>query len=353
MTSISSAAYNRASALDRPLVGYGRTSLRQIVLTAPGHFSEREIACPNASPGEALVKIRKVGVCGSDFHAYTGKHPVYTFPRVLGHEISGEVVEVPRNKAGITPGDRCAIEPYISCGTCRACRARRPNCCENLQILGIHVDGGMQGFLSVPLRLLHKSDSLSLDQLALVETLGIGAHAVQRSGLRRDDEVLVVGAGPIGLAVIQFAVAAGAVVRVLEKRAARREFAKQFVKETLEQPDDRLASVVFDATGSAAAMEASVHLVAPAGRLVFVGICRDSICFEDPLFHTREMTLYASRNSSYQFPRIIRMIEAGDIDTAPWINARLKLRDVPRVFPELPSRPNLVKAIVEVDDGDH
>jgi 2-desacetyl-2-hydroxyethyl bacteriochlorophyllide A dehydrogenase len=327
--------------------------LRQIVLDAPGHFSEREVAAPNASPGEALLKIRKVGVCGSDFHAYAGKHPVYTFPRVLGHEISGEVVDVPRNRAGITIGDRCAIEPYISCGTCRACRAKRPNCCENLKILGIHLDGGMQGFLSLPLRLLHKSDRLSLDQLALVETLGIGAHAVQRSGLSRDEEVLVVGAGPIGLAVIQFAAAAGAVVRVLEKNAARREFARQFVKDTLEQPDEHLASVVFDATGSAMAMEASVHLVAPAGRLVFVGICRDSISIEDPVFHTREMTLYASRNSSYQFPRIIRMIEAGDIDTAPWINARLQLQDVPRVFPELPYRPNLVKAIVDVDDGDH
>jgi len=143
------------------------------------------------------------------------------------------------------------------------------------------------------------------------------------------------------------------VVRVLEKSAARRDFARQFVKDTLERPDEHLAGVVFDATGSATAMEASVHLVAPAGRLVFVGICRDSICIEDPLFHTREMTLYASRNSSYQFPRIIRMIEAGDIDTAAWINARLQLRDVPRVFPELPYLPNLVKAIIEIDDSDN
>ncbi|MGI9072619.1 MAG: zinc-binding alcohol dehydrogenase family protein [Bryobacteraceae bacterium] len=326
--------------------------MRQIVLTAPGHFSERHVSRPNTSPGEALVRIRKIGVCGSDFHAYAGKHPVYTFPRVLGHEISGEVVDVDHNGAGLAPGDHCAIEPYMSCGACRACRARRPNCCENLRLLGVHVDGGMQGFLSVPLQLLHKSDQLSLDQLALVETLGIGAHAVERSGLSEGEEVLVVGVGPIGLAVVQFAAAAGGVVRILEKSAARREFAQQFVKDTLEQPDERLADVVFDATGSATAMEASVHLVAPAGRLVFVGICRDSICIDDSLFHKREMTLYASRNSSYQFPRIIRMIEAGNIDTARWINARLPLRDVPRVFPDLPNRPNLVKAIVEVDDSD-
>jgi 2-desacetyl-2-hydroxyethyl bacteriochlorophyllide A dehydrogenase len=326
--------------------------LRQIVLTAPGHFSERDVSPPNASAAEALVRIRKVGVCGSDFHAYAGKHPIYTFPRILGHEISGEVVEIANNGAGISAGDRCAIEPYISCGSCRACRIRRPNCCENLRIFGIHVDGGMQGFLSIPLQLLHKSDRLSLDQLALVETLGIGAHAVERSGLERGEEVLVVGAGPIGLAVVQFAVAARANVRVIEKSPARREFAKQLVQHTLERPDEHLADVVFDATGSAAAMAASVHLVAPGGRLVFVGICRDFICIDDPVFHKREMTLYASRNSAYQFPKIIQMIEAGNIDTAPWINARLSLRDVPRVFPQLPDLPNLVKAIVDIDDAD-
>jgi 2-desacetyl-2-hydroxyethyl bacteriochlorophyllide A dehydrogenase len=326
--------------------------LRQIVLRAPGDFLERDVAPPNASIGEALVKVRKVGVCGSDFHAYAGEHPIYTFPRVLGHEISGEVAGIGDNGGGIATGDRCAIEPYISCGSCRACRIGRPNCCESLRLFGVHVDGGMQGLLSVPLQLLHKSDRLTLDQLALVETLGIGAHAVERSGLTEGEHVLVVGAGPIGLAVIQFAVAAGARVRVLERSAARREFARQFVQVTLERPDERLADVVFDATGSAKAMEASVHFVAPGGRLVFVGICRDSICIDDPLFHKREMTLYASRNSSYQFPKIIRMIEAGEIDTDPWINARLPLRDVPRVFPELPNRPNLVKAIVEIDDSD-
>jgi 2-desacetyl-2-hydroxyethyl bacteriochlorophyllide A dehydrogenase len=326
--------------------------LRQIVLTTPGHFLETEIAPPNPSTGEALVRVRKVGVCGSDFHAYAGEHPMYTFPRVLGHEISGEVLRIADNGAGISTGDRCAIEPYISCGKCRACGIRRPNCCDNLQLFGVHVDGGMQGFLSVPIRLLHKSDRLSLDQLALVETLGIGAHAVARSGLTEGEEVLVVGAGPIGLAVIQFAVAAGGRVRVLERSASRREFARQFVPVALERADEHLTDVVFDATGNAKAMEASVQLVAPGGRLVFVGICRDSICIDDPLFHKREMTLYASRNSSFQFPKIIRMIEAGEIDTTPWISARLPLRDVPRVFPDLPTRPNLVKAIVDVDDTD-
>src|ERR1700728_178297 len=153
----------------------------QIVLEAPGQLVERDARMPEAAPGEALVRMEKIGVCGSDFHAFAGKHPIYTYPRVLGHELSGVILAVPENDKGIRAGDRCAIEPYISCGECRACRRGRNDCCEKIQLLGIHVDGGMQEFLPVPVRLLHKSDSLTLDQLALVETLGVGAHAVERS----------------------------------------------------------------------------------------------------------------------------------------------------------------------------
>ena len=149
--------------------------MRQIVLRSPGEFVKQDVSVPTFSPGEALVRIRTVGVCGSDFHAFTGSHPIYTYPRVLGHELAGEIVEVSANDFGIRAGDRCAIEPYISCGRCKPCKAGRTNCCEKLRVIGIHVDGGMQEFLPVPLSLLHKSEQLSLEELALVETLGIGS----------------------------------------------------------------------------------------------------------------------------------------------------------------------------------
>ena len=209
----------------------------------------------------------------------------------------------------------------------------------------------MQTFLAVPIELLHASSVLSMDQLALVETLGIGAHAVTRSGVANGEEVLVIGAGPIGLSVWQFARAAGAAVRLLETSASRRAFAERFGAEVLSAPDGRLADVVFDATGSAVSMAASLRHVAPAGRLTFVGICRDPVPLDDPLFHAREVTLYASRNSRDQFPRIIRMIEEGRIDTHPWITDRIALSDVPRIFGELRQRPHTIKAIVEVDAG--
>jgi 2-desacetyl-2-hydroxyethyl bacteriochlorophyllide A dehydrogenase len=326
--------------------------MRQIQLQVPGQFVDRQVSLPIASPGEALVRISGVGVCGSDFHAFAGRHPAYTYPRVLGHELSGVVIDVPSNQNNIRIGDRCAIEPYISCGVCPPCAAGRTNCCERLRVFGIHIDGGMQGVLSVPWSLLHKSDRLSLDQLALVETLGVGAHAVARSQLSKGEGAMVIGIGPIGLATAQFAQAAGAAVRVLEKNEWRRAFAERLGFETLSEPDDNLADVVFDATGSGKSMGASIQRAAHGGRVVYVGLTREEVAIDDSLFHRRELTLYASRNSCGQFPRIIRMVENHEIDTSHWITDRLKLMDVPGGFPLLAGNPKVMKAIVDVEEAD-
>jgi 2-desacetyl-2-hydroxyethyl bacteriochlorophyllide A dehydrogenase len=326
--------------------------MRQITLQQPGTFVSADIAPPRPQAGHALVRVRRVGVCGTDLHAFAGRQPFFSYPRVLGHELGVEVLEAPPGAQGLKPGDRCAVEPYLSCGRCHACRLGKTNCCESLQVLGVHCDGGMCGLLAVPAERLFKSERLSLDQLALVETLGIGAHAVTRSGLRPGEEVLVVGAGPIGLAVVQFALAVGGRVRVIDLSPARRAFAERFGVETLAGPDGRLAEVVFDATGSALAMQASFELVAHGGRLVFVGLVRDRVSFDDPLFHRRELTLLASRNSCGDFPRIIAMIENGQIDTTPWITHRLGLAEVPRAFAGLREEPALVKAMIDVGEAD-
>lgn len=326
--------------------------MRQVILVEPGQFVERQVAPPAPAPGEALVRIHRVGVCGSDFHAFAGTHPAYTFPRVIGHELACEIIDIPVNDKGIRPGDRCAIEPYLNCGRCRACSLNRPNCCEALRVFGVHVEGGMQGFLSVPVRLLHRSEILSFDQLALIETLGVGAHAVRRSALVAGESALVIGAGPIGLSVTQFALAAGATVRVVEKNECRRTFASQFGAEIMAEPDGQLSDVVFDATGDPTSMGSCTWLVAAGGRIVFVGLCQDPVLLDDALFHKREVTLYASRNSCHQFPRIVRMIEQAEIDTTPWIGARMTLTDVSHNFADLRKRTEVIKAIIEIDDSD-
>jgi len=326
--------------------------MRQIVLTRPGRFEVREIDPPRRRVDEALVRIRRVGVCGSDFKAFDGTHPAYSYPRILGHEMSCEVIEAPFNDRGIRAGDRCAIDPYVSCGRCHACKLGRQNCCEELRILGIQMDGGMQSFLVLPLDFLHSSRHLNFDQLALLEPLSVGAQAVQRSKLQQGERVLVVGAGPIGLAVMQFALAAGADVRALEIQEQRRRVTEQLGIEALSRPDGRLADVVFDATGNPKAMEASFDYVAPGGRIVFVGLVRGRISFDDWQFHRRELSVLATRGNLRHFPRIIQMIENRQLDPTPWITDRLKLPDLPRVFHELPSRRTLVKAMIELNDAD-
>lgn len=326
--------------------------MRQIVLQAPGEFIARQVPEPLPEPGHALIRMKRVGVCGSDFHAYGGTHPAYTYPRILGHELSGEVLEAPADQNSIKQGDWCAIEPYWACGHCPACFKGRTNCCENIRVFGIHIDGGMQGALSVPTQLLHKSALLDLDQLALVETLGIGAHAVQRSGLEKGESALVIGAGPIGLSVMQFAQAAGANVIMVEKNERRREFAASFGVEAIPAAAEHTADVVFDATGSPAAMSASLQHVATTGRLVFAGLTKDPVCLDDPLLHKREITIFASRNSRAQFPRIIKMIEQSEIDTSRWINERMSLAEVPKRFKHLIGNSSLIKAVVEVEAAD-
>jgi 2-desacetyl-2-hydroxyethyl bacteriochlorophyllide A dehydrogenase len=323
----------------------------QVVLEEPGQFTSSEAMQPRAREGEALVRVRRIGVCGTDLHAFAGRQPFFGYPRILGHELGVEVLQAPPNDKGIGAGSRCAVEPYLSCGVCRACRIGKRNCCERIEVLGVHTDGGMREFMTISIDHLYKSDRLSFDQLALIEMLGVGAHAVERSGLQEGEEALVVGAGPIGLAVTQFALAIKAQVRVLEIKPARRQFLSALGVNTLPEPDEKLADVVFDATGNPKAMEQSLLRVAPGGRLVFVGLVMSPVLLDDPLFHRREVTLFASRNSVNQFPRVIDLVEQGAIDTTPWITHRMKLSEVSRRFPEIRGLTDCVKAVIEVGEG--
>jgi 2-desacetyl-2-hydroxyethyl bacteriochlorophyllide A dehydrogenase len=325
--------------------------MQQLILAAPGRFIEREVDSPSNATDEALVQISRIGVCGSDFHAFAGRHPAYIYPRVLGHELSGVVVKASENEFGIKVGDRCAIDPYLNCSTCTMCLAGRTNCCERLEVIGVHRDGGMQELLAVPFRLLHSSKTLSLDELALVETLGIGAHAVQRSGAKPGQRALIIGAGPIGLGTALFAQAAGCAVAVAEMNDHRRQFAAQYGWSVVSIATDSMADLVFDATGNSQVMAQSLHSVAPGGKLIFVGLTNDPVELNDGLFHKREITLLASRNSANQFPRIIRMLEAGEIDVKRWISDRLALSELPTEFADLSRRPTLIKAIVGLNHG--
>jgi 2-desacetyl-2-hydroxyethyl bacteriochlorophyllide A dehydrogenase len=339
--------------------------MKQIVLDEPGKFSLTEIGSAlKASPNQALVRVRRVGICGTDLHAFKGEQPFFNYPRVLGHELSVEIIGVGDNAEGLREGDRCAVEPYLHCGICIACRRGKTNCCENIQVLGVHTDGGLCESLTLPLNKLHKSASLSLDQLALVEPLCIGAHAVARAQVEVGESVLVVGAGPIGLAVIQAATLAGAKVFVTDVNEERLRFAslRFAVAATIQTTDGLvdqvkdlnggdLPTLVFDATGNQAAMNASFQLPANGGRLVFVGLVQGSLTFFDPEAHRRELTVLFSRNATAgDFKGVIKLMEEGLIDINPWITHRATFgKDVLKQFPQwLNPLSGFIKAVIEL-----
>ncbi|HXG24790.1 MAG TPA: zinc-binding alcohol dehydrogenase family protein [Chthonomonadales bacterium] len=334
-----------------------------LILQQPGEFVFTQSEAPaEPAPHEAIVRVRRIGICGTDIHAFLGHQPFLRYPRILGHELGVEVVQVGAETRGVRVGDRCAVRPYLHCGRCVACRRGKTNCCVRLEVLGVHMDGGMREYMAVPADNLHRSEKLSLDQLALVETLCIGAHSVGRSGLAAGDVVLVIGAGPIGLAVTTFALLAGATVLVADISTARLAFCRERlgVAHTLDASTDLLLpleeitsgdlpTTVFDATGNAASMIKAFDYVAHGGTLVMVGLVQADICFPDPLLHRKELSVLSSRNATAaDFERVLRLFEEGKIDVAPWITHRAGLRALPDVFAGwLAPGSGVVKAVVE------
>jgi 2-desacetyl-2-hydroxyethyl bacteriochlorophyllide A dehydrogenase len=338
--------------------------LKTLQLTEPGRFEMMDRP-PIAAlqEGEALVRVLKVGICGTDLHAFAGNQPFFTYPRVLGHELAVEVVKITGDTHGLKLGDRCAVEPYLDCGECQACRRGKTNCCENIKVLGVHTDGGMTEFIRVPTDKLHPSNRLKDEQLALVETLAIGGHAVFRATISSEDQVLIIGTGPIGLSVVEFVRISGARFVVADREEHRLQFCRERLKvvNTLRTDNDfdsnlvrmldgNRPTVVFDATGNSASMMKSFDYCAHGGKLVFVGLFQGDVTFNDPSFHKKELTLMASRNAtSPTFRSIINHIENGRMDTSPWVTHTLALEDLPEQFSSLlDPESRVIKAMVSI-----
>jgi 2-desacetyl-2-hydroxyethyl bacteriochlorophyllide A dehydrogenase len=340
--------------------------MKALQLVEPKHWKLIDIQEPPApAAGEAVVRVHEVGICGTDYSGYLGKMPFYSYPRIPGHELGVEVVAVGEGVNNVQPGDRCSVEPYINCQQCYSCRSGHTNCCEHHQTLGVHCDGGMRPMFTLPARKLHISRKLSFEQLALVETLAIGCHAVERGAPKTGEIVLVIGAGPIGLSVVEFAKLSGARTVVMDTNERRLEFVRDSMKvpDTLLSKDveenvkaletiggGTLPQVVIDATGSHHSMSAALRYLSFAGRLVYVGVTSEELHFGHALMHRRELTLLASRNAlSTDFSRIIQLIEDGKIDTNPWITHRAPLEEVQERFADWLNPANgVLKAVVSV-----
>lgn len=341
--------------------------MKALQLERPEHWLTIDIPEPPApGPGEALLRVHRVGVCGTDLSGYLGKMPFFSYPRIPGHELGVEVLAVGEGVTNVQPGDRCSVEPYLNCQQCYACRRGHTNCCESLKVIGVMCDGGLAERIVLPARKLHVANKLSTEQCALVETLAIGCHAVDRGAPKAGEHILVIGAGPIGLSVLEFAKLSGArpiVADISEPRL-------QFVREKMGVPDTILvrgdasdfealagltdgqrADVVVDATGNHQSMVRALEFASFAGRVVYVGITQKSMEMPHaPMLHRRELTLMASRNAlSRDFPRIIQLIEEGKIDTRPWITHHAPMLEVPSVFPTwLRPETGVIKAVITV-----
>lgn len=327
----------------------------------PGKLIYKEQAIPEVSAGNTLLRVRRIGICGTDLHAFEGTQPYFTYPRVLGHELAAEVVTADSefNEGGIV-----TVIPYINCQNCLACRTGKPNCCSNIKVLGVHTDGGMAEFIEVPTRLLLPANGLSLDELALVEPLAIGAHGVRRAGVQKDEFVLVVGAGPIGLGAMEFARIAGGKVIGLDINDQRLTFCKDrlavkyainavaedVITRLQEITNGDMPSVVIDATGSLKAINNSFNYMAHGARYVLIGLQKGDINFSHPEFHKREATLMSSRNATRQdFDHVLWAMKNKLIDPANYITHHVTFEGVAAKFHEwMDPAQGVIKAMIEL-----
>ena len=334
--------------------------MKALVCTTPRQFDYINTEIPAPAEGETLLKIERIGICGTDLHAFEGTQPYFNYPRILGHELAATILET--KAVGFTAGDKVTIIPYMHCGNCTACNSGKNNCCVNMRVFGVHIDGGMREFVTVPNHTLLKSEGLSIDELALVEPLAIGAHAVKRAAVTKGEFVLVIGAGPIGLGIAQFAGIAGAQVIVVDVNDDRLQFCsthagvehtinplKQDVMEALKLiTSNNMPTVVIDATGNLDAINNAFVYLAHGGRYVLVGLQKEQICFSHPEFHKREATLMSSRNANVSdFEHVMESIKNGLVQPANYITHKVAFDEVATQFESLLD-PNskVVKAVV-------
>ncbi|GAB2187830.1 zinc-binding alcohol dehydrogenase family protein [Roseibium sp. LAB1] len=321
----------------------------------PGVFTLETRDMPDEAPaGWVLIDIQAVGICGTDYHILEGKHPFLNYPRVIGHELSGRIA---KSTGSWTTGELVVVNPYLSCNTCRACTRGKPNCCSNIEVLGVHRDGGLCSRIAVPQNNLYPATGLTEIQAAMVEFLAIGAHAVRRAALSKEDRVLVTGAGPIGIGTALFARLSGAEVHLLDMSRTRLNQATEKFgfedthlvgTDILSGPLKDGFDVIFDATGNAAAIEAGFPLLAHGSRYVLVSVVKEIISFSDPEFHKRETQIIGSRNATKEdFETVMSAIRAERIDTDALCTLTIRLADLPARFNELAKdREALIKAIV-------
>lgn len=331
--------------------------MRTLVLQEPGAFRFEDRPEPVPAEGEALLQVERVGICGTDLHAFDGIQPFFSYPRVLGHEICATVL---RPAGELREGERVTVEPLLSCGECYACRHGKYNCCSRLRVLGVHTDGAMRPRLAVPAALLHPAGDLPAEQVALCEMLSIGLQANRRGAVGPGQAVVVVGAGPIGLGAAQVARAYGARVAIIDALPSRLQLAaalgcertvnvreEEAVPAVLDWTGGDLADVVICCVGDARVIAGSLDYAAPGGRFVLVGLTDAQAPIVPSLIIRKELDVLGSRNSRGAFPEVLRLVRGGHVDLGAMISGVVPFAAAPEAFrPE--HRAQAVKTVVDL-----
>jgi 2-desacetyl-2-hydroxyethyl bacteriochlorophyllide A dehydrogenase len=339
-------------------------NMKSLVCVVPGQLEWQERSKPSCEKDSAILRITRIGICGTDLHAFEGTQPYFNYPRVLGHELAGEIVDIDGTHE-FKKGELATFIPYWNCGSCAMCLQGKTNCCVQIRVFGVHIDGGMAEYLSVPSRLLLKSGNISENVTALIEPLAIGAHAIRRAEVDAKDQVVVVGAGPIGIGIVQFAKAKGANVVIIDVNDERLSFctenfgiektinvSRENVMATLSEfTGGQMASVVFDATGNLHALQEGFKYMSHGSKYVLVGLQSGNISFSHPEFHKREGTLMSSRNATTEdFKKVIDTIAKGDINPLKMVTHHVKFKDVKEQFSHwLEPKNKVIKVLVEID----
>ncbi|WP_370174295.1 zinc-binding alcohol dehydrogenase family protein [Leeuwenhoekiella palythoae] len=334
--------------------------MKYIICEEPGRFILKEKVIPKPKKGESLLKIDRVGVCGTDIHAYGGSQPFFNYPRILGHEVAATYIE--GEAPGFVKGDALTFIPYFNCDQCIACKNGRPNCCSSIAVFGVHIDGAMAEYVVIPDQFLISGQGLNYSELALVEPLAIAAHGIRRAAVNSNDIVLVMGAGPIGLGVIQFAKLTGARVLIMDINEHRLSYCKNELGITsiinpnqddvyskLSQlTEGSMPTVIVDATGNQRVMNNAFGYMAHGGRYVLVGLQKGDLTFNHPEFHKRESTLLSSRNATREdFNYVIECIKSKKINAKKFITHQIQFDEMPQRFDEMFSPENkVIKALI-------
>jgi threonine dehydrogenase-like Zn-dependent dehydrogenase len=334
--------------------------MRAIIMDAPGQVRIGSWDDPRPGQGEVLIAPRAVGVCAGDLYIYLGKNAYVRYPQVCGHEIAGLVTEVGPGVTGLEPGTPVVVEPFLGCGTCYPCRVGKSNCCASLRIIGVTQPGGFGELMTAPASHIHRVPAgLSLIAASFAEPVAIGVQACRRGAVAQGEYVLVLGCGPIGLAIIEVARSRGARVVAADTQASRLETATKFGAEALLADDKLLATVldhtggegapvVIEATGSVKAMEQTVELVASGGRVVIVGLVKKGTQVTLPGldFTRKEVTIVGSRASVRCFPESLQLLASGAV-RYPMVATAFDMWEGPGIIADLAANPGkLHKAVL-------